>query len=244
MAALVGLVSESWRLHGLHNHLHIGDVYWFLGTQREESPEQPYSNIRLWTDGGNTVGFAWLEGDDTGDMLVHPDHRHIGIEEEMLKWIEERHRASVQPLRGETSVQMAFSALGFTKTDGEGLVDAVLYEQELAVAFVEIEGTKGQTGVRKYRQLRQYIDDDYLSGNAKKKGIVVANAFLEKPPEERGEQFSTELVRGAEGLGYCLLSTTELIKLVQRALENPSGLNKRKLRDDLLNHTGVYITTS
>ncbi|MDA0987630.1 MAG: GNAT family N-acetyltransferase [Chloroflexi bacterium] len=107
MAAMLGLVSESWRRDGPHNRFHIGDVYWFLGTQREETPDQPCSDIRLWSaQNGETIGFAWLEDAEAGDVLVHPDYRHLGIEEEMLDWIEERHRASGQQSEGETSVQI------------------------------------------------------------------------------------------------------------------------------------------
>ena len=142
----------------------------------------------------------------------------------------------------EPAVRMAFRALGFARTEGIGVVDAVLYEEDTAVAFVEIEGTKGQIGVRKYRQLRQYVDDEYVSSGVKIKGIIVGNAFLEDPPQERGEQFSPEVIRGAEGQDYCLLSTTELIKLVQLALGDPSSGNKEKMRLDLLKHTGVFIT--
>lgn len=106
MAAMLGLVSASWRREGLHNRFHMGDVYWFLGTQREETPDQTCPNIRLWSaQNGETIGFAWLEGDDTGDVLVHPDHRHLGIEEEMLDWMEERHRASARQQGGVTSFQ-------------------------------------------------------------------------------------------------------------------------------------------
>ena len=50
MAALLGLVSASWRRDGPRNRFHIGDVYWFLGLGREETPDQPHPQIRLWTD--------------------------------------------------------------------------------------------------------------------------------------------------------------------------------------------------
>ena len=47
MDAMLGLVSASWRRDGLHNRFHIGDVYRFLGTQREETPDLTCSSIRL-----------------------------------------------------------------------------------------------------------------------------------------------------------------------------------------------------
>jgi len=107
MSAMLGLVSESWRHDGAHNRFHIGDVYWNLGTQREESPDQPYSSIRLWSaQNGEILGFAWFEGLDAGDVLVHPNHRHLGMEEEMLDWLEELHRASARQSEGEITLQI------------------------------------------------------------------------------------------------------------------------------------------
>jgi ribosomal protein S18 acetylase RimI-like enzyme len=97
MDAMLGLVSKSWRRDGPRVRFHVGDVYWFLGTGREEPPDKPYSSICLWTTPtGDAVGFAWLDGTDVGDVLVHPDHRHRGIEEEMINWLEERHQSSIK----------------------------------------------------------------------------------------------------------------------------------------------------
>jgi len=107
MDVMLGLVSGSWRRDGPHNRFHSGDGYWFLGTQMEETPDQPCSSIRLWTAAkGETIGFAWLEDAEAGDVLVHPDHRHIGIEEEMLDWLEKRHRGGSRQSEGATSFQI------------------------------------------------------------------------------------------------------------------------------------------
>ncbi len=107
MTAMLMLVSESWQRDGAHNRFHIGDVYWNLGTQREETLDQPYPNICLWNaQNGETLGFAWIEGYEAGDVLIHPDHRHRGMEEDMLEWLEERHRVIARQSEGETSMQI------------------------------------------------------------------------------------------------------------------------------------------
>ena len=107
MASLLGLVSACWRRDGPRNRFHIGDVYWFLGLGREETPDQPHPQIRLWTDAnGGPAGFAWLDGPESGDIVVHPEHRRRGIEEEMLEWLEKRHRQDAVPHEGKTGLEI------------------------------------------------------------------------------------------------------------------------------------------
>ena len=98
LAAMLGLVSASWKHDWPRNRFHVGDVWWFVGLGREETPDVPNPSIRLWTgDDGSVVGFAWLDGPDSGDVLVHRDRRRRGIEEEMLTWLEETHRLQAAP---------------------------------------------------------------------------------------------------------------------------------------------------
>lgn len=127
MAAMLGLVSACWRRDWPYNRFHIGDVYWGLGTQREETPQQSCPNIRLWTaEGGETVGFAWLEEADAGDVLIGSDHRQREIEEEMLDWIEERHQASVSQKESMTSLQIS----GYQDLQWQRLLEELGYVRE------------------------------------------------------------------------------------------------------------------
>ena len=139
----------------------------------------------------------------------------------------------------EPTVRRAFVLLGFDQAEPKGDVDAVLTEAMEVVALAEIEGTKGLVGVRKYRQLRQYVDDDFIESGTRKKGILVGNARIDLHPGERGEQFSEEVRRGADGQKFCLLPTTELFRLVQLVLAE--GADRRlDLRKSLLQHVGVF----
>ncbi len=106
LASLLSLVSTAWSRNWPRNRFHVGDVWWYLGLGREETPDHPHHSIRLWTgDDGNAVGFAWLDGPGSGDVLVHPDHRRQGIEEEMLAWLEERHRVEAAPGGGASTLE-------------------------------------------------------------------------------------------------------------------------------------------
>ena len=140
----------------------------------------------------------------------------------------------------EPAVRAAFRVLGFSKAEPEDDIDAVLYERGRPVAVVEIEGTRGQVGIQKYRQLRDYIDERALRGADPTKGIIVGNGLMDTPLGERGEQFSPQLVAAAKRQKYCLLSTMELFKLVQSALTVSSAKNKKALRRQILEQTGVF----
>ena len=106
LAALVGLVSASWKRDWPRNRFHVGDVWWFLGLGREETPDRPHPSIRLWTgDDGKAAGFAWLDGPGSGDVLVHPDHRRRGVEEEMLAWLQKQHRREAAPNGGASTLE-------------------------------------------------------------------------------------------------------------------------------------------
>ena len=130
--ALLGMVSASWKRNWPRNRFHVGDVLWYLGLTREETPDRPHASIRLWTgDDGKAVGFAWLDGPGSGDVLVHPDHRRLGIEEEMLAWLEEQHRREAAPNGGASTLET-------------GSYDDP-YWQELLVTrgFIRDESTRG-----------------------------------------------------------------------------------------------------
>ena len=82
-------------------------------------------------------------------------------------------------------------------------------------------------------------DDDFIESGIRKKGILVGNARMDLHPGERGEQFSEEVKRGADGQKFCLLPTTELFRLVQLVLTE--GADRRlDLRKSLLQQVGVF----
>ena len=104
--AMAGLASAAWKHDWPRNRFHVGDVWWLLGHGRVEPPDTPNQSIRLWAgEDGAPVGFALLDGPDSGDVLVHPDHRRRGIEEEMLAWLEQRHRLEAAPGGGESALE-------------------------------------------------------------------------------------------------------------------------------------------
>jgi len=64
---------------------HIGDLIWGI---YQNTVFDPYRSIRLWEgQGGELLGFAWLEEPDGVNIQVHPRLRGDGtVEEQMLAW--------------------------------------------------------------------------------------------------------------------------------------------------------------
>ena len=120
--------------------------------------------------------------------------------------------------------------------------DAFLTEPGGVTAICEIEGSESAIAVRKYRQLLDYINDE-VEGGKKHKGILAGNGFRLVPPEfeERKNQFTDQVLRGAETNKFCLLPTSELFKAVCAILEaKDSEELKGQIRDSILSTVGPW----
>lgn len=64
---------------------HVGDLWWRI---YQNTVFQPERDVRLWEgDGGELLGFAWLEEPDGVSMVAHPRLRGAGLlEGRMLEW--------------------------------------------------------------------------------------------------------------------------------------------------------------
>lgn len=81
-------------------------------------------------------------------------------------------------------------------------------ESEILIA--EVRASNGLVDVDLARQLMdhiQLVDDKERN----KKGILIANAFRSKHPNERKESFSRECIDLARRNNYCLINTTQLL---------------------------------
>jgi hypothetical protein len=143
----------------------------------------------------------------------------------------------------ETIVRQAFRLLGFSVPDPDEYEeewDAVLREDD-RYAIVEIEGPEGAIDLAKYRQLRDYVDDEITTGKTPK-GILVGNGYRLLPIDsnERTEQFTEAAVRGGTKQEFALVPTTELFKAVCAVLRNDDLALKAAIRQSLFETIGVW----
>ena len=107
IAAMLGLVSASWKRNWPRNRFHVGDVWWYLGLGREETPDNPHP-LDQAVDRSATAaqwGSRGWTAPAPATRSFTPTTAGQGIEEEMLAWLEERHRIEAAPDGGESTLE-------------------------------------------------------------------------------------------------------------------------------------------
>lgn len=136
----------------------------------------------------------------------------------------------------EPSVRKAFRIVGFNIKEPEEYdkpYDIFAIEDKISV-IGEIEGSKGQIDVSKYRQLLDYVTEATLEGK-NCKGILIGSGFVDVEPSSRGEQFTEQVIRGCENQKYCRITTVELYKAVRAILSKPDNQKlKNAIKENIL----------
>lgn len=110
--------------------------------------------------------------------------------------------------------------------------------KEVSVVF-EIKGLTKSAGERNAAQLEKWISEYHVETGIKPKGVLLVNAFRNKPLRER-----TELVFPKQKLDYsisrehCLISSVQFLCLFIECKKNKKS--KDKIIQEFLNTTGVY----
>lgn len=143
----------------------------------------------------------------------------------------------------EPIVREAFRLIGFDvpgPDEYEDDYDALLYSSE-GNAIAEIEGSEGMIDVYKYRQLLDYVENEYEKGD-EFKGILVGNGYRSEDPDEREDQFTEKARESCLRRRFCILPTTELFKIVQRVMKDPENdETKREIRTRILDTEGDFV---
>ncbi len=91
LARMMGLMSSGISGGPPGAYWHPGDVVWGM---YQNTAFDPRREVRLWEEGDEMLGFAWLEEPDGVVMQVHPRLRGSGLlEREMLDWAARQTRA-------------------------------------------------------------------------------------------------------------------------------------------------------
>ena len=95
-------------------------------------------------------------------------------------------------------------------------------------------------GLVPYRRLLDRVDRARTEGEGPGKGILVVSGSRELDPKRRPTQFTSEVLRGCQSQGFCLLTTYDLYKLVKQALEKSDDAALASLRRGLVECDGEY----
>jgi hypothetical protein len=143
----------------------------------------------------------------------------------------------------ESLVRKAFRLMGFNvieKEKDEEDYDLYIKENDLTI-IGEIEGKdNSKIDKDKYRQLFEYIENESEKG-VKCKGILIANAYRNTEPSERGEQFTQDAIRGCERQGFCRITTYQIFKIIERILSGFDKSKLEKLREDIIDCDKEFI---
>lgn len=86
---MLGFLSSATSVSAPGAYWHPGDVIWGM---YQNTIFDPHREVRLWEDGDELLGFAWLEEPDGVVTQVHPRLRG-SLEREMLDWAARQTRA-------------------------------------------------------------------------------------------------------------------------------------------------------
>jgi len=143
----------------------------------------------------------------------------------------------------EPAVREAFRILGFAVQKPEDYkedYDLFAIEDDLWV-IGEIEGSKGQIDVWKYRQLLDYVDKATIEGR-KCKGLLIGNGFLDQEPSTRQEQFTEKAINGCRSHNFCRITTFELYKAVEKVLSSHDNNDlKEKIKKAIIACTDEFL---
>ncbi len=136
------------------------------------------------------------------------------------------------------AVTEAFRTLGFA-VEAEGGI--LTLQSDDGDAFVVAEATEEATvAIASYHRLRDAVDRAVTDGDGHHKGILVVSGSRELDPKRRPTQFSQQVLRGCQGQGFCLVSSYQLFKLVQTALEDRGKKGLAAMRRALLECDGEF----
>ena len=139
------------------------------------------------------------------------------------------------------AVADAFRALGF---DVERMNQhLVLRSEEGDATCISEASEQAAIGVTSYRQLLSLVDHARTAQEEATKGILVVSGSRELDPKRRPTQFTPEVLRGCKSQGFCLLTTYELFKLVQKALAEKEPNTMTEMRRSLLECDGEFRGT-
>jgi len=159
------------------------------------------------------------------------------VKYKVLLWAKHKH-----PLEGV--VRAALRLIGFNVLeDDQYPEDYDIFAKEGDLFLVgEVEGSKGQIDVQKYRQLLAYCEQERVDKGHKVKGLLIGNGLCEQNPKERGEQFSPQTIRGCESQKFCYMTTYTLYVIVESILANRTDeALKEQIKEKILGTEGEFV---
>ncbi len=131
----------------------------------------------------------------------------------------------------------ALRLIGFTVQHTAG--DPILLESEGTRAYLEVESSREQVVEWPYIRLQRRLEQNLLKQGELLKGVIVANGWREKDPEQREEELTAPLRAACENYRYTLVSGRSLFELVRRALGGADDASLLAVRRRIMTGAGL-----
>jgi len=198
------------------------------------------------------LGAFTLPGEDAIREEINKVEQEISaLDEDRQKWMSRlegvekykvllwgKHKRPLEPVVRDALRLIGFNILG----DDEYPEEYDIYGEEDGLYIVgEVEGSRGQIDVQKYRQLLDYYNQEHVMKGRDAKGLLIGNGFCEEDPEKRGEQFTEETIRGCKSQRFCYMTTYTLYKAVDRILATSHNESlKAELKENIIKADGEF----
>lgn len=139
----------------------------------------------------------------------------------------------------ERIVKIVFQEMGFDIQEADFHRTDIVGEYKKIPVVIEVKGLTKSAAEKNAAQLEKWVSEYYIKEGKKAKGILVVNAFRNKPLSQRNEDvFPRQMLAFAESRQHCLISTTQLLCFFVECKKNKK--NRDKLIMELLETVGVY----
>ncbi|MCZ7578498.1 MAG: hypothetical protein M5U18_16200 [Dehalococcoidia bacterium] len=134
------------------------------------------------------------------------------------------------------AVTESLRMLGFVVTSAP--LEPLLIESGGATAFAELESDREQVVEWPYVRLQRRLEEHLLKQGTAPKGLVIANGYREKDPDQREDELSEPLRIACENYRYSLLTSRTLFELVRRVLGGADDATLLALRRRIMSGSG------
>ncbi len=136
----------------------------------------------------------------------------------------------------EAIVRDALRLLGFQVTDDLDRPAEIVWEEQ--TLLLEVEGSTAAVDMAPHYRLRRRLEEALEKTARPQRGLIVVNGHRLQEPDKRPTQYVEALRVAAESVRYGLITTHELFRAVERALEKDEPA-VAAFRDRLLTAEGA-----
>jgi hypothetical protein len=186
------------------------------GILKEQKADTTEVKLPEWVKGYH-IGNEKQEIELLDDLLKEAEeiYERIELQETKLKEYDQLKMLLFESGKNlEAMVEKIFDAFGYEILESVANRDDVIIKYNDEIAVIEVKGVNGSSGEKQAAQLEKWVSEYTIDHGVVPKGILIVNAFRDKPLDERTEKsFPEQMLKFSKRRDHCLLTTTQLLDL-------------------------------